>query len=243
MNKLVRETVRPDMCLRDFAIAAATDPPAVTGLMALGANQRKAMFHVTVTSATLDNDGAFVMGIVDDTVALPAASGDLAALAAADRIKFGAIAAETLAQRATSMTVAITAAAGVVVVNGVVFTYDATPLAENLEWVALADLVDRINENVPGVTASDTGLLDLVVDEIGDTLSFSSTVAAITADDIIIRAFAVVMEADASEMATGATGVYAVVDFLAGLGAVDVDVTCIRGNDRYTPEHAAHTVL
>ncbi len=244
MNKILGELVKIDSVFRAAAIGAAAAAPAVTPLVPLGGKERKARFCVNIASANLNNTGAFTVGIVDDTVALPAATGALAALfAAGDTLKYRVIAVGDLVAgcRAMTLNVGGAGAGDTVVLNGTTFTFAALP-ATAFEWSNRNELRAAINAANIGITATDgaANIVNLAVTTLGDrVITYSTNAAArITPALTIIQLYALQMEVDASELNAGATGVYAVVDFTAGVGAITVHGDVVRGHGRYTPEQA-----
>ncbi len=250
MNKRVKETVQVDSVLRTEAIAAAAANPAVTPLVPLGEKHRKALFNVTIISDNddIDNSATFQIGIVDDTVALPALTGELAALAlAGDTIKYQDVAVgDLIAGGVHSMQLdvggATDAQPDTVTLNGVVFTCAGVP-ATAFEWDDRDDLLAAVNAANIGITATAGGAGEIILNasEVGGTITYATNaIARIANADTLLLQFSFEMEADASEMATGATGVYAVVDFPAGTGTdLEVFCDCVRGGSRYAPEGSA----
>ena len=241
MNKEVREHIKLDACFLGNALAAAT-AIAVSPTIPLGRKERKACFAVVVSSANLNNDANFDFGIVDDSIAAIAATTNLAtANAAGDTLAYQRTGVGGLVADCNSMAVDVTAAAdGAITINGTVFPYAAVP-ATALEWSTDAELVAAINGAGLGLTATAEGanVVGIASTIPGETtITFAETVTAVIATDIIIRAFSVLMEVDASAMAAGATGIIAVVDYLAGTGAATVHGVVAKGNVRYTPEQA-----
>ncbi len=244
MNKRLYESLQVDSVYRATAIAAAAAAPAVTALIPLGEKHRKALISATILSTDLDNTGAFTVGVVDDTVALPAATGDLAArFAAGETLKYRVIAAGELTNGCTAMTISLAGAAAgdTVVLNGTTFTMAAVP-ATDFEFADRDGLVAAVNAAGIGITASAgaANIAQFVESELGGgpIVFTTNAVARITPALTLIWRYTVQMEVDISELSAGATGVYGVVDFTAGVGAVTVNGDCVRGASRYAPENA-----
>jgi hypothetical protein len=245
MNKTIGELVKIDSVYRAAAIGAAAAAPAVTPLVPLGGRERKARFCISVASTDLDNTGAFQVGIVDDTVALPAATGNLATrFAAGETLKYRAVAAGELVAGCRTMTISVVGAAAgdTVVLNGTTFTNAAVP-ATAFEWDDRDALVAAVNAAGIGITASAgaANIAQFAVTTLGDqVITYSTNAAArITPALTLITLYSFQMEVDASELNAGATGCYAVVDFTAGVGAVTVHGDVVRGHGRYNPYQAA----
>jgi len=240
MNKRLSEVLDVDMGIAP--VSTAHSNIAISRMVPLGPGERKVMFPVTVISADLNNAQVIDIGIVDDTVAAIAATGDLATSeAAGDNLVYSRLTA-IAGLGVDSMSVDVTAAAdGVITINGTVFPYDAAP-ATDLEWSNAATLVTAINGSGLGLTASAAGEVVTIISTVaGDqVIRFTTTVAAVAATDILILQFKAVMEVDASQMdlENGAAGVFGVVDFIAGAGTIVVSAPAVRGAARYTPQHA-----
>lgn len=242
MNKEVREQVKLDAAFLGDALAAAT-AIAVSPLYLLGTFHRKACFAITVASANLRDDVNMDFGLVDDTVVAPAATTNLATLeAAGDTLKYERIGVGGLCNGCNSMQInAAGAADGAITLNGTVFPYAAVP-ATDLEWSDAATLIAAINGAGLGILAASGGaaLVNLTSLVSGDvTITYSDTVTAIGAGDVLVFSYSVIMEVDASELNPGATGVRAVVDYLAGTGAGTVHGVCVKGANRYSPPNQA----
>ena len=240
MNKLLSEILKVNTGIAPASVAHGNI--AVSRLFPLGDKQRKALFAVTISSANLNNAQRIDMGIVDDTVALPAVTTNLATrYAAGDTLAYEDIN-PPAATRCTAMSVDLAGvpADGAITINGTVFPYAAVP-ATALEWSNRATLITAINAAGLGLTAAaGAGVVVTIISTIaGDkTITFTETVTAIAATDIIITQMVAYMEVDASQLNAGATGVYGVVDYRAGAGAIVVSGALIRGHGRYTPEQA-----
>ena len=238
MNKLLREQIKVNGTHDGDALGAAT---AIlnTDVQPLGGEQRKAMFAFTIASADLDNTCNFDFGVIDDTVVEPALTTELADLnAAGNTIRYTNIGVGGLVNGCHSMSVeTVGSADGAITINGEVFPYDAAPAAGTNEWDDEDALVAAINASGLGLTATDVGTVVTIVSTIAgaENIVYSDTVTAIDPGDVIILAYSVIMEIDASEMADGATGVLACIDYLAGTGAATVHGLVIKGDCRYEP--------
>ncbi len=244
MNKRLSEVLNVDMGIAP--ISRAHSNIAVSGEIPLGPDQRKVMFPVTVISADLNNAQVIDIGIVDDTVVTPAATGNLATReAAGETLVYRRLGAGIAALGVVSMNVDVDGAAdGVVTINGVNFPWNVAPTAGTNEWDDGTALIAAINAADLGITAAAGAGVDgvaLTSTVIGGVeIRYSDTVTAVAATDILIYQFKAVMEVDASQMdiENGATGVYGVVDFTAGAGTIVVSAPAVRGASRYTPQHA-----
>lgn len=239
MNKLLSEILKVNIGIVPAAVAHGNI--AVSRLFPLGRKQRKALFAVTISSANLNNAQRIDLGIVDDTVVLPAATTNLAArYAAGDTLAYEDI--NPPATRCTAMSVDLAGvpADGAITINGTVFPFAAVP-ATALEWSNRATLITAINAAGLGLTAAAgaAAVMTIISTIAGEkTITFTETVTAIAATDIIVTQIVAYMEVDASQLNPGATGVYGVVDYRAGAGAIVVSGALIRGHGRYTPEQA-----
>ncbi len=234
MNKQLREMVKVDMVVSNFAIAAAAAAPAVSNLIPMGEHDR-VLVHFTISSANLENDAVIRFGVVDDTVTAVTATGHLAARDGTDdTIRYEVL--DDLAERCTALDVTPTYAAGTITINGTVFTHDATPDTDAREFNDLTTLVTAINTADIGITADESATeLELDVTVPGSMIiDFTTTIGGITNDDYAIRQVDVQMEVKGSELNEDATGIYAVADYTAGTGAAVGNAVAIR-SCKYTP--------
>jgi len=244
MNKRLSEALKVDMGIAP--VSRAHNGRVISRLIPLGPGQRKVMFPITVISADLNNAQVIDIGIVDDVVGAGAvaATGNLATVAAAgNALVYRRLGAGIAALGVSSMSVDLTASAdGAVTINGTVFPYAAVPAAGTNEWNNAAALVLAVNASGLGLTASAAGEVVTLISAVAGNreIRFTTTVAAVATTDILILQFTAVMEVDASQMdlENGATGVFAVVDFINGAGTIVVAAPAIRGASRYTPQHA-----
>jgi len=236
MSKLLQEILKTDMAIIPQAIGPAAQ--AISLFYNLH-RERKALAVVQIMSPDLQDGDVLDIGIVDDSVVAPAASGDLAALvAAADP---GVLAFQHVAASvgATVVTIDTTASAdGAITINGVVFPYDAAPVPGTGEWDDAAALVIEINTLLPMLHAVAAGaVVTIISTDPGDqTITVTETVTQITAPDLLTTQAIAILEVDASQLVPGATTIAVVVDNpVANTGTITTSVALLRGNARYEP--------
>lgn len=231
--KLLHEMLKADVAIAPVSLAPAAF--GISGLVPMNLH-RKAMAIVQFSSATLQGGDVLDIGIVDDTVVAPAASGALAVLeAAGSTIAFEHI---TASDHATSMSVETVASAdGAITINGTVFAYVAVPVLAT-DWSSAAELAIAITAAGLGLTAVDVGTVVTINSTIpGQTvITLTETVTAIVAADILTLSGVAYMEVDSSELAAGSTGIRIVVDNpVANAGTIVASVALVRGEPRYAP--------
>ncbi len=232
---LLGEVLKTDMALT--SVSRAPGAFATSGIYPMN-EQRKALAVVHLVSANMQAGDAIDIGIVDDMIAAPAASGALAALDAAaspSLIVFDHITAGVHVQ---ALSIEFAAAAdGAVVVNGVTFPYDAAP-ATAFEWTTAAQFAAAVTAAGLGLTAVAVGTVVTIRSTIpGDRdITVTETVTAIVAADVLTLEAVAYMEVDADELVNGSTGIRVVADNLAAnTGTAILGAVLLRGDPRYAP--------
>lgn len=233
--KLLGEILKIDQAIEPQDLAAAA--MAISRFFPLG-RERKVLVAILLVSANLDNGDVLDIGIVDDSVVAPAASGDLAALVAAGDVGVLAYDQITPSVRASVLSVDVAAAAdGALTINGVVFPYDAAPVAGTGEWSTAAQLAVEINTLLPDLVAADAGTVVTIQSAVPgeQTITLTSTVTAVIDADIVTIQAVAYLEVDASQLVPGATTVAVVIDNTGTTGTITASAALVRGDARYTP--------
>jgi len=241
MNKRLSESVKVDVGLIARAFATTNFAIGEEFVMDL---YRKALFVFSVGSAAMRFDDELDIGVVDNSVAAPAATTQLATLAAlapAARTNLMGYLQVIGGQGATRLGVEFTNGPNDewISLNGTVFEYDATPDTAAGEWNSDATFVAAVNLAGIGLTAELVGTEAIIRPTvIGErTITLTHNVTLLRDQDILTYEAIAYIEVDASQMAQGATALQAIVDNTSAR-THDCAVTLIRGNGRYAPVQA-----
>jgi hypothetical protein len=236
MGKLLGEILKIDQAVVPQALAPAAQ--AVSRPFPL-ARERKALFAINIVSANLQDGDVLDVGIVDDSIVAPAASGALAALVAAGSPAVMAFQNITASVRASVVSIeTVGSADGAITINGVVFTWAGAGVPGTGVWNTAAQLATEINTLLPNLLAAAAGTVVTVQSLIAgeQTITVTETVTAIVAADLLTLEAVAYLEVDASQLTPGAGNVLAVVDNpVANAGTVNASVALVRGNARYAP--------
>jgi len=228
----VDNAIVPTAALAAGVIAASRPYPV--------GRERKALFVLSLFSATFQDADVLDFGIVDDSIAAPAASGALAALVAAASPAVMAFQNVTASVQASVLSIETAASGdGAITINGVVFTWAGVGVPGTGVWNTAAQLATEINTLLPGLFAAVLAgtvvtIISLVAGE--QTITTTNTVTNIIAADVLTLEAVAYLEVDMAALTPGAANLVAVVDSPAGVvGLVDVSVALVRGNPRYAP--------
>jgi len=236
MGKLLGEMLKINSAIGPQTVAVGAI--AVSRPYPMG-RERKALFAISMVSATFDGGDILDIGIVDDSIVAPAATGALAALIAAGSpavLAHGHIIASTGVSVITIETAA--SADGAITINGVVFPYNAAPALPG-EWSTAAQLIVQINALLPDLLATiPGGTVVMIVSRVAgeQTITVTETVTAIIAADMLTLQAVAYLEVGASQITPGAGNIAVVIDNLAtSTGAVVASAALVRGDARYVP--------
>jgi len=236
MGKLLGEILKIDQAVVPQALAPAAQ--GVSRPFPL-ARERKALFEVQLVAANFQDGDILDIGIVDDSIVAPAASGALAALVAAGSPAVMAFQNITASVQATVVSIETAASAdGAITINGVVFTWAGVGVPGTGVWNTAAQLAVEINTLLPTLLAADVGTVVTIQSAVAgeQTITVTETVTAIIAADLLTLQAVAYLEVDASQLTPGAGNILVVVDNpVANTGTVTASSALVRGNARYAP--------
>ena len=237
MGKLLGEVLKIDQAVVPQALAPAAQ--AVSRPFPV-ARERKALFVIQLVATTLIDGDILDIGIVDDSIVAPAASGALAALVAAGSPAVMAFQNITASVQASVLSIETAASAdGAITINGVVFTWAGAGVPGTGVWNTAAQLATEINTLLPTLFAAVLAGTVVTIESLiagEQTITVTETVTAIIPADILTLEAVAYLEVDASQLTPGAGNVLVVVDNpVANTGTATASAALVRGNARYAP--------